>query len=125
MSINGEELDSAMAMDGEYPVKTFLRMEGVYPMGGVTEEESDYFGALLLMEMMMEGRPTMFTREGECLDADEAAETAASAWDTDADKLIAKAREWEPLLKLRREDPDRYRREMAKRMRERLEQSQD
>lgn len=107
--------------ENEYPVKTIMRWQGIYSTGDSAEEQANFYGGLVLMEMLMEGKCTMFTREGDRLDAEEAARTAADAWDTDPDKLIAKALEWEPLLKLRREDPDGYRREMEKRNREWVE----
>lgn len=97
----------------------------MYPMEGLTEEESNYYGGMMLMEMLMDGKTTMFTREGECLDPVEAARIAADAWDTDLDKLIVKALEFEPLLKLRRNDIDRYRTEMSKRTRKMVEEIED
>ena len=108
-----------------YPDKTFLRSLGLYPMKGFTEEESNYFGGMMLMEMLMEGKTTMFTHEGECLNPEDAARIAANAWNTDAVKLTVKALEWEPLLKLRRDDPDRYRSEMSKRTREMVEEVEE
>lgn len=113
-----ENMQAENSRENEYLVKSTMRSLGLYPSGDGTEEQSNYVNGLTLMAMMMEGRMTTFTHEGQCLEAKEAARIAADAWDADPDKLLALALEWEPLLKLRRDDPDRYRTEIAKRFRE-------
>jgi len=103
-------------MSDDYLVKSMMRAYGIHPGEGQTEEQANYTHGLVLMEMLMEGKPTQFTRDGECLGPEAAARTAADAWDADFDRLLAKALEWAPLMELRREDPEAWRAEMAKRM---------
>lgn len=81
----------------DYPVKAMMRSQGLYPKKGMTEEQTNFSCALLLMEMLMRGKETMHTREGDKLPLEEAAEIAADCWGADKDEMIASWRRWDAM----------------------------